>query len=96
MLQQRDYFLMIMSGPDDGRAYDLAKEQVAIGAALDNDIPVRDDRYVRPFHVLLIKRDGKYFLVSESPSDKNSQITVPISVGQIFTLGETEFVIRPK
>jgi len=96
MPHSKEYFLMVMSGTEDGRTFEIGKDQMTIGSGDANDVIIRDDPFIRPIHVLLVKREGQFFLISESLSDKNKPITVPVNVGQIFTLGETEFAIKVK
>ena len=96
MDNKKDHFIMVMSGPEDGRVFEIHKDQVTIGRSDENDVIIRDDAFKKPAHALLVKRDAQFFLVSESSSDKRATVTLPINMGQIFTLGETEFVIKYK
>jgi pSer/pThr/pTyr-binding forkhead associated (FHA) protein len=93
---KKEYYLMVMSGPDDGRIFEINKDQVTIGRGPENEVVLRNDPFIRSTHVLLVKREGQFFLITESLADKNSSITVPVNIGQIFTLGETEFAIKVK
>jgi len=92
----KEYYLMVMSGSEDGRVFEINKDQMTIGSGPESEVVIRDDPFIRSTHVLLVKREGQFFLVSESLSDKNASITVPVNIGQIFTLGETEFAIKIK
>lgn len=91
-----NYYLMIMNGPEDGRVFEITKDQLSIGSAENNDVALRDDPSMRSSHASLIRQDGAFYLYSEDASENRSPMTLQVPVGQIFTLGQTEFSIRSR
>lgn len=96
MAGKKNHYIMVMSGPEDGRIFEINKDQITIGTSEGNDIIIHDDAYMKPSHALLVKRNSQFYLLSESSTDKASTVTLPITLGKIFILGETEFVIKEK
>jgi len=90
------YYLMVMSGPEDGRVFEINKDQLSIGSAETNDVSLRDDPFLRSFHASLIRQDGSFFLHSDDATENRSPMTLRVNVDQIFTLGQTEFSIKSR
>lgn len=51
----------IMTGPHQGRSYELKGDSVMLGRSPDNSIRVMD-RYVSRRHLTILRRGGKYFI----------------------------------
>ena len=96
MRPPKHHFLMIMSGPEDGRIFEISKDQITIGRNDENDVVMNDDPYMKTAHALLIRREGQFFVVSASSADQKTNVTIPVTIGRIFTLGATEFSIKAK
>ncbi len=90
------YYLMVMNGPEDGRVFEITKDQLSIGSAETNDVALRDDPLLRSFHASLVRQDGTFYLHSDDASENNSPMTLQVTVGQLFTLGQTEFSIKSR
>jgi len=96
MASSLNCYLMVMNGPEDGRIVELNKDRITIGRGDDNDVVLRDDFRMKPSHALLMQRDSEFLLVSESPTERQVTNSATVIPGQIFVLGETEFIIKSR
>ena len=53
--------IYIMNGPDKGRSFEVDEEEVFVGRAPDNEIPVKDKSVSRK-HLKIVKRDERYYV----------------------------------
>lgn len=69
--------ITIVSGPDRGRMFDIATDQIVIGHGEDNDINL-SDRTVEPHQASIVHRNGRYAIYS--PIDEAIEVdgrTIP-------------------
>jgi len=50
-----------MNGPDKGRCFEVDEEEIFVGRAPDNEIPVKDKSVSRK-HLKIVKRDERYYV----------------------------------
>ena len=53
--------IYIMNGPDKGRCFEVDEEEIFVGRAPDNEIPVKDKSVSRK-HLKIVKRDERYYV----------------------------------
>lgn len=93
MTQPNSHVLIIMSGPEDGRVFELKKERISIGAGEDNDVVILTDPMLQKKHATIIRASNQFKLVSNlAPESQN----LPIQPGKCFTIGQTELLIKLK
>lgn len=95
-------YLMVMSGPEDGRIFPLAKESTSIGRLDSNDVALMLDPVVSRAHAR-VTREGERFLISDLDSKFGTDVDgVKVAPGgkselrpeSMIRVGETLLVFR--
>jgi pSer/pThr/pTyr-binding forkhead associated (FHA) protein len=95
-------FLMVMSGPEDGRFFPLAKDTSQIGRLDTNEIPLALDPVVSRAHALVTREGDRYF-ISDLGSKFGTVIDgrsvgprerVELRHGSTIVIGETALEFR--
>jgi pSer/pThr/pTyr-binding forkhead associated (FHA) protein len=97
-----EIYLMVMSGPEDGRIFPLAKESTSIGRLDSNDVALMLDPFVSRAHAR-VTREGERFLISDLDSKFGTDVDgVKVPPGgkselrheSMIRVGETLLVFR--
>jgi pSer/pThr/pTyr-binding forkhead associated (FHA) protein len=97
-----EVYLMVMSGPEDGRIFPLAKESTSIGRLETNDVALMLDPVVSRSHAR-VAREGERFLISDLDSKFGTDVDgVKVQPGgkselrpeSMIRIGETLLVFR--
>ena len=92
----------VLTGPMDGMGHFTLDGELVIGRGRDADLCLADDLRVAARHARLFAQDGAVWLEDlDSPSGTFIGSTpvgapTPLSVGIIFTVGNTMVEIRPE
>ena len=87
------HVIMVMNGPEDGRVFEINKEQISIGADEEDDIIICSDPSLQKTHAYLVRQNNQFKLVKNWPSESSDLIIQP---GKCFTIGQTELLIKLK
>jgi len=96
--------LEIMNGPDDGRIYEIKKDQITIGRNNDRDFIISYEQSVSRIHAEIHIHNKKYYILDceslngtwiddKQIEPKKETLLMP---NQIFSLGDVKLRLRSK
>ena len=96
--------LEVMSGPDDGRIYEISKDRITIGRSGDRDFALTLEPSVSRIHAEILVRDAKYY-IRDCQSKNGTSVDgkmikpdeeVPLQPNQIFQIADVKLRLRLK
>jgi pSer/pThr/pTyr-binding forkhead associated (FHA) protein len=90
--------LKIMSGKQEGQSYSFDRDEISMGRASDNVIPI-DDGSVSGRHAV-VERAGRRFMLRDLGSTNGTRLNgvkvteAQLSAGDTFTVGSVNFLIE--